>query len=96
MTFAERIADLESKAAIMPNPQPLKRTLFIDEVDAARRLHCVHYEMCVTAAGKTHWESFHCGDCKVEEELSVEDLRKQADGLMASCANRNRVLAQDV
>ena len=92
----ERIAQLEAEVTVMPNPQPLASPLWLHEVEEARNLHCRNYERCLTSAAEANWPSFHCGDCQIDDDLSIEELRKQSDALRASVANWNRVLPQDV
>lgn len=75
---------------IAPNPQSVPFTLPLAEVASARKLHCRRYAACLNLAAKACWTSFHCCDCKVDDELSLAELREQAELIRAAVVNRGR------
>ena len=46
-----------------PHPVRLRRTLRLHEVDAHRRIGCLHYEGCLRRAVQHTWLSFTCVRC---------------------------------
>lgn len=53
----------------------------VDEVGSKRRLHCRRYTECLTYAASQNWPGFHCHKCGVEEPLTMEEQRRDLEGL---------------
>ena len=63
-------------------PRPHAQVEDPDEVAQIRRLHCRRYDECLHRAAVKRWEGFHCLDCPVFDQLSPEELQRDARGLL--------------
>jgi hypothetical protein len=64
-------------------PLQCPEALGFEEVERRQRVKCRRRTNCLTYAASMGWSGFDCRDCAIEEELSLDEQRRDLEGLAA-------------